>query len=469
MSDILRVTTPVSGQEGVNRVRPSTNQEMNVQNIPDPHRVTQPNSQNVFTEREPAGGLPNFESNYERYLQMLKAAGGAINIYEDIFFNRTGFLVSAGIEEGLASEISEFMELLKMDEAGLMDLVKGQLEGASKFSGPLFRMMLDIYQGARNEDVRAAILGALQRYDSMSSSQHILKELLFTLNNIAEHLPERYAEQLEQMIGQLAREHPAGQNALNLNIFKNQILPFLSKYVSQRHDLGSVRELSAMFTLNLARYEGGSAEALIESLRELMNHEEIASRFPGIDQKEFENLFFKLPEKGGDNVLIERLISIISKGVAGSAGTQNRAVFDNLLQSILINESVYMPLLHAMIPANVNGSMFFSEMWVDPEAEGGQTGGGQKAVKILIKFDIKNMGFFEMIILAKDKNVDLMLYYPERFDAIQGEIREGIAEIIGRNALTLNSFSLEQAAQPIAVSEVFPKVFERKNAINVVV
>ena len=469
MSDILRVTTPVSGQEGVNRVRPSTNQEMNVQNIPDPHRVTQPNSQNVFTEREPAGGLPNFESNYERYLQLLKAAGGAINIYEDIFFNRAGFLVSAGIEEGLASEISEFMELLKMDEAGLMDLVKGQLEGASKFSGPLFRMMLDIYQGARNEDVRAAILGALQRYDSMSSSQHILKELLFTLNNIAEHLPERYAEQLEQMIGQLTREHPAGQNALNLNIFKNQILPFLSKYVSQRHDLGSVRELSAMFTLNLARYEGGSAEALIESLRELMNHEEIASRFPGIDQKEFENLFFKLPEKGGDNVLIERLISIISKGVAGSAGTQNRAVFDNLLQSILINESVYMPLLHAMIPANVNGSMFFSEMWVDPEAEGGQTGGGQKAVKILIKFDIKNMGFFEMIILAKDKNVDLMLYYPERFDAIRGEIREGIAEIIGRNALTLNSFSLEQAAQPIAVSEVFPKVFERKNAINVVV
>ncbi len=55
----------------------------------------------------------------------------------------------------------------------------------------------------------------------------------------------------------------------------------------------------------------------------------------------------------------------------GEAGAQSKGVFQNILQALLVSESVYMPLLHAMIPAEVAGKLFYSEVWVDPDAEEG--------------------------------------------------------------------------------------------------
>lgn len=39
---------------------------------------------------------------------------------------------------------------------------------------------------------------------------------------------------------------------------------------------------------------------------------------------------------------------------------------------MLANESVYMPVMHAMLPMIISGVPVFSEIWVDPNEESGK-------------------------------------------------------------------------------------------------
>jgi len=471
MSELFKVSTPLPAQEA-NRVRPQgpTQTQINIQQVPDPTRVTQPPQQNnINADREANRFLPNFESNYDKFIKLLRAAPNAASPYETLFFTRTENIVSSGISEGLAVEIAEYLELLQMTEAELFDLIKGQLQNSVKFQGPFFNILRQVFNQSLSGDLQYSILEMLRNYDSMTSSQHILDQLLSNLRHMAERMPASQAAELSGMIESLVKEHANGQNSANVEIMKNAILPFLSAYISNRGDYGIFRDLATMFTLDLVRYESGSLENFLQCFRRLMTFEEVSSAFRGADRNELEH--YMINGRYPDNRLVDKFISVLSRGLSGESGLVNRPVFENILQSLLINESVYMPLLHAVIPAEVFGNLFYGEMWVDPDSdEGSESSGGEaRGIKILMKFDVKNVGYFEMIMLSRENAVDMQLFYPDKLESARGEIRAAIGEIMNRNGLSVSNFSLGRLTVPKTVSEVFPKIYERKNSINVLI
>ncbi|MCL2538976.1 MAG: hypothetical protein FWE66_01425 [Oscillospiraceae bacterium] len=472
MSELFKVNTPLPAQEA-NRIRPQgpTQAQVTVQQVPDPTRVTQPPQQNnINADREANRFLPNFESNYDKFIKLLRASPNAASAYETLFFTRMENVVSSGISEGLAVEMAEYMELLQMTEAELFDLIKSQLQNAVKFQGPFFNILRQIFNQTLSGDLQYSVLEMLRNYDSMTSSQHILEQILSNLQNIAERLPEGRAAELREMIEMLMKEHANGQNQLNVNIMKNTILPFLSQYIAERGDYGVFRDLATMFTLDLVRYESGSLENFLQSFRRLMTFEDVATAFRGADIGELEQ--YMINSRYPNHKLIDKFVSVLSRGLSGESGLINRPVFENILQSMLINESVYMPLLHAVIPADVFGNLFYGEMWVDPDSDEGSegsSGGEARGIKILMKFDVKSVGYFEMIMLSRENAVDMQLFYPENLESARGEIRTAIGEIMSRNGLSVSNFSLGQLTVPKNVSEVFPKIYERKNSINVLI
>ncbi|MEG0090921.1 MAG: hypothetical protein RSA20_03805, partial [Oscillospiraceae bacterium] len=150
----------------------------------------------------------------------------------------------------------------------------------------------------------------------------------------------------------------------------------------------------------------------------------------------------------------------------------NKEFFQDILKSVLLNKSVYMPLQHVIIPANINGTMFFSEMWVDPDAnDNAKEGGTEPAAKLLIKFDIQSVGFFEMVILCQKENqkdrIDMLFFCPQSFAAKSAEIKKALTAIMQKNGLNCGSITVEKSQKPLGVSDVFPKIYERKDTINV--
>ncbi len=139
-----------------------------------------------------------------------------------------------------------------------------------------------------------------------------------------------------------------------------------------------------------------------------------------------------------------------------------------MMTSILLNESVYMPVLHMMLPMQVDGNLTFAEMWVDPDAGNG-AGEGEKdrVIQGLVKFDIQEVGFFDLFFVYQDKKVNLQLNYPDALKDKEKEIRNKVAEVLAENGLTGKELFFGSSKESIAISEAFPQIFERKNSINV--
>ena len=472
MAHINALTQPVTGQENINRIRPTpTSENLNQSlQITDPTKIVKTQNQNIHPDRHVNQQSQNLDSNFEKFLSVLRNTPQLSQTFTELFFSRMGNLVNSGIGENLTQEIARFLELIKMSPAELLEMLRGQQGQNLKFTGPFFDVLRQLVNSNAPTDLKIAILDFLRKYDSLTSSQHILNNILANLKNIASNIPASQSALLNGMIEKLSQEEMMGNNPKNLEILKNEIMPFLARYISMTKDLGAVRNLIAILTLNVARYEAGTKESFIQALRELTSYSEMSKFMRGMSVDDLAALLAKAGQNRG-NELVDRLISIIARGMGGEAGAQSKAVFQNIVTSILINESVYMPLLHFTLPANVSGGMFFSELWIDPNAEkeGGEEGGGGKAVKLLVKFDIRDVGFFESIILLQNKSVDMELYYPEKYKEREIEMKDALTEIMARNELSFRSLFLARVEKPKTITEVFPKIYERRNAINVAV
>jgi hypothetical protein len=486
MANVTALMQPVTGQENINKIRPQAPSENlnQAHQVTDPTKIVKTQNQSVFQDRQ-QGQVPlNLDSNFEKFISMLKNTPNLSQSLAEFFFSKTGNVVTSGISENFTQEIMKFLELIKVDEKQLLEMLRGQQGQNMRFSGPFFDILRQIMNSSNNNanmnaninsnmsvsnDLKLTILNFLKQFDSLTSSNHTLNNIVSNLRNLSVSIPATQGDILSQITDKLSMEQMVGNNPKNLEILKNEIMPFLSKYISATKDLGAVRNLIAILTLNIAKYESGSKDTFIQSLRELVSFSEVGKYVRGATVEDLAAQLIKAGQIRG-NELIDRFISIIAKGMSGESGFQSKAVFQNIVSSILINESVYMPLLHLIIPANLSGGMFFSELWIDPNA--GENAGGEDGaspVKLLVKFDIRDVGFFESIIYANNKIVDMELYYPEKYKDRENEMRIALTEIMAKNELTFRSLFLAKVEKPKSITEVFPQIYDRRNAINVTV
>ena len=123
----------------------------------------------------------------------------------------------------------------------------------------------------------------------------------------------------------------------------------------------------------------------------------------------------------------QNFVEILKKGLSGESGWEAKTAFQNIMQAMLINESVYMPLMHFMVPANISGRNMFSEIWIDPNhKEKNEKGQKEECKRLLIKFNIKDIGNFDLIITQKSSGVDLQLFYPESLKQNESSIKKDI-------------------------------------------
>ncbi len=323
---------------------------------------------------------------------------------------------------------------------------------------------------ATTVELKQSILDFLKKYNDMSSGKHLLENIKGELKEMEGYMFRSDREALQSLSSKLL-EYSMENNRANAQLLKEQIIPFLGRYVSETRDLGTIRDLISLLTLNTSRYENGNVDSVAQAFQRLMEFPAFQKKFGGMSAEEFRNMLMNVDfdRAAGKAEWADSLLSIIRSGVRGEAGIENREAFMNIMNGLLINESVYMPVLHVMLPLILNGVPVFSEMWVDPDEESGNEGSSERGVKLLLKFDMKEVGFFDMIMYYENGKMDMMLRYPESLSQHEGEIRKGIAGIMEKNKVELEYLAVEQGKESIPVSAAFPKIFERRNAVNVTI
>lgn len=473
MADFLKVTTPPTGYENTTRSNPITTNDTNIQNIIDPSKVTRPDGQGALTENPENNFALSYDSNFDKFVQLLKGTPALMDSITELLFTNMGTIVNSGIGENFANEISQFMQMLKMSESELLDFLKNQSSSSVRFKGAFFNVLRQAMSEPGSLELKTNVLDFLKRYNDMAGGKHIMKNIMRNLGDIAKWMPQSYRQPLLELAQRLNPDIKNGDTAQNAAVLKNDIIPFLSEYVGRTHDLGKTRDFITLLTQNIARYENGNKESFHSSFLTLLGFRGIKEKLVGLDPKLIQTVLqnTEFERASANSSLMDKLTSIIQRGMEGQAGVEAKSVFENITNSILINESVYMPLVHLLIPAEINGNLLFSEIWIDPDAQSqpGEENGGEdeKKVKLFIKFDIKDVGFFDVVILSREGKLDVQLYYPEKLAPMERSIKTGISGIIENNGLSFRSLLLEKSIKPKSLSEVFPKIYERKNAVNV--
>lgn len=472
MANILKVTTsPTQSYENSPKGNPTQIGNTNIKNIVDPSKVTRSDARNDFEDSGSGSLAPNYESNFGKFLQLVKNTPGMMDMLPQMFFGRMETIITSGVSPGFATEIAQYMDMLKMNESEFAAFFKSQLENSVGFKNMFFSVLRDFMDSDSSVEFKNNILVFMKKYNDVTSNERVLGSISQNLKNILGYMPKSEGLEIEQLLKSLNLNASPGDTNANAALLKEEIIPRIARYISRYHDFGPVRNFVTSLTLDVARYENGNRDEALQAFKILSSFNSFKSRLGNMDDNTLSSIFEKLvtDKTSARAPLLDGLVNIIQKGLEGQAGYENKLIFQNVMQSILINSSVYMPLLHVLLPVEMAGRFMFSEIWVDPNDKGRSSSEGKNAIKLLLKFDIENIGFFDMIVYMQGKELDVQLYYPEKLENTQKEIQKKLADIVQNNGLNFKSLHIAKSRQRLSISEVFPQILERRNNINVTI
>lgn len=471
MPDLLGATNPVPGYDNtnINRNIPISPNNSQVQNVPDLTKVTGADHRTEQQDASQAGGQVRYDSNFQGFIQQLRQTQDLSSTMAKLMM-REGTSVASGMSEGIAEEMAQALAMLKMDQGELLKFLSAQMKAGTRFGGALFALLRNAYARADAEGVRLDILNFLKSYSDFSSTAHIEGNLVRNLANMANAMPASWGDQLRTLLAQLENGIAAGDRQGNIALLEQQVFPLMSAYVSQTHDLGTPRELLSLLALDLARYENGAEDKLTEAFHQLAGYGTLKGMLGGIDGQALLRLLqnSQFAKNTSAAQFADHLAAAAARALRGEGSAEVQEVFRNLVSAMLVNESVYMPLNHFLIPMEMDGRMLFSELWVDPDAEEKKGGGqGEKCMKFLFKIDVQGLGFFDVILTNRERDVGVVVACPEGVAPFSKEIEQNISKILTRNELNPAAVSVRKMERPVTLTEVFPKIFEGKNSVNV--
>lgn len=472
MPDILGVTNPVPGYDrgATERNAPITINNTQIQNITDPTKVTRADAKTE--QQDNSSGSIRYDSNFQTFLQQLREAPSITEELSRLFAGREGTVVLSGMSEGIATELSQVMQMMKMDPTQLLRFLTEQFNANTRFSGALFSLLRNTYARASSESVKQDILQFLKAYVDNASTNHIEGNLLRNVRGMADSIPASWGDKLRDLLAQLENGVAAGDREGNLALLQKGVFPFMSAYVSQTHDIGMARAYLSLLALDVARYENGSEEKLLEAFHQLISYGTLKNQLGALDDKSLLALLrsSQFSEETSANQFSTHLADAAARALRGEGNAQTQEALRNLSSAILINESVYMPVNHYLIPIEWNDRMLFSELWVDPDAQNegnGPSATRDKTMRFLFKMDVQSLGLFDIILTCRAQEVSLRVACPDRVAPFSEQIQKGLSRILSDNGLNPTEVMVVRMDRPVTLTEVFPKLFEGKNSVNV--
>ncbi len=468
-------TNPVPGYTPAEPVRitPPAAGDTSVENIVNPETVNRTDNRPERQDTGDAANAAKFNSNFTTFLQRLRDAQMLPETFMRVLVQ--GTQVSSGIQTGFAANLAEFMQFLSMDESQLLDFLKNQFQSGARFSGPLFEVLRQAFSQSQSPVEQNDIIRFVRQFSDYSSTQHLEQTLEQSLEEMSQSLPRPWSTQVSDILAKFQSGVSYQDREGNLKLLKDQLFPLIARYVSLTHDHGNARSILSTMMLDMARYENGSKQNMLMTLRSLSLNGTLPKELAKLSDEELERLlknsdFFKSSES---NTFADRLANLTRSALKGEGGAETQETFRNIMSAVLTNESVYMPLQHIMVPMEMNGNLMFSELWVDPDAdrERGQrqsSANSEKTLRVLIKMDVSSLGAFDILINSrKTEGVSLSIACPESAAPFLSEMSEAVSKILTRNGLKVAGVDVRQMQRPMLISEAFPKIFGGVNSVNV--
>ena len=472
MANLLQVSspdmTPVS--PGLNTNTQNINQTGGAGRVNQQNQQIRTGNENLTGTANLTGEVVDFTSNYSAFLQNMQAASMIPEEMMDLLF-RDGKAIAESKDGEMARVFTElFSEIQTDDPKELEAFLKSQVGNQVKYSGEFFDSLRSMLSDSISDNYKSSILQFVRSYNSYTSGSHLLSQMKNLTEDIENLLLNSAKEDFEDLAGQMDWTASAGKTEENAAVLNNKLIPFLSTYISKTHDYGPIRKAAVLLTLYAVKYEEGSEDGLIQAYKKLARNGDFHMYFDSDPEEALVSAMKGSMKNPSETGLPEHLSELLLKGTEGKAGSESVDRYYTVLNSLLNNESVYLPLLHMLVPFRYQNKEVMSEVWIDPNADRGKNQTEKKgdAVRIFLKFRIRELGDFDMIgsMQKNTKKLDLQIFIPDGLPEKPRRIQASLTEILKRNGLTAD-VSLSPRTRAISVREVFPGIREKERTINV--
>lgn len=411
----------------------------------------------------------NFESNFTNFVQKMHEGMALPKELAQLLFSEGMSLQNFGDEEVKALLDQLFSEMEMAEPKELMQFIESQSQAQVKFSGELFDGIRSILNQRISIPFKENLLNFVKSFNNYASGEHLLAQLDALGDDIESLILPSVREQFTELMSHLDLKAAPGDTQKNAEVLNNEIIPFISKYVSKTHNYGAVRTAGILFTLYAVKYENGDRGTLEKLFSRLSKNSDFRMLFDGEPEDALKKALAQLkPENPQSTNFPDLFARLLQKGTDGSTGSESVDRYYQVLNHLLMNESVYMPLLHLLVPFRYQGKNVMSEMWVDPDADR-QNPDDIKKQKLFIKFNIQNVGSFELISFVNNGSVNMQVFVPPTLDVKPETISRSLQDILRNNGFRVSSMAIEPKVRDLRVDEVFPEIREKEMGVNVAV
>jgi hypothetical protein len=315
----------------------------------------------------------------------------------------------------------------------------------------------------------------LKSYDCFISVEETYSSIYSALNSIKNSMPNMLKEPFNSLIGKMIADSGKNSCDVNLGVLKNEIIPFIGRYISRMNDFGPVRDYVSVLVHNIVRLESSSRENFSTDLENLFDFIKFNLNVGDDELGRIKESLIENYENTSSikNESVDSFLKLIKTGMKNSENIVSKGMMEDITKSLLICEDVHIPMTHMFLPLCCNGMFMFSELWVNKDfvEEGSNKSGYTRkpAFKVFITFDIQNVGYFETILIMKGSKITLEIFVPSSLKSCEKSIRNGIGDILGKNSISFSEIHISECSRKRKFSEIFSNIKERESGIDVII
>lgn len=474
MQDNIRITSPLPQTQDIS-TKMAEAKNVPVVNPIDPSKVNATNNaqSGQNSRNEAFAYMLNHSSVYNRFISQLVQTPSLAETLKKLSFDAFTAEIKPTKLTASSKVLNLMAQKLKLDPRQIVESLSYQDENQTKFQGKLFDELRKLLKNNSSSKEFEPILGKfLKAFNGFFSTESTLKAITRNIETIKLSMPKYYKNELTEISSKLILTQPEKSLKPNLDLLKNEIIPFLSDYIGKTNDFGKVRDTITLLINNVARFNIGSREDLINKFVDLLDfckyHFDLSDEKISVIKNAFSAEISN--QKISHNDLFDSIIKILNNG-DGTKSSGTNTVLREISNSLLLDQSVFMPLTHLFLPLNYQGHFLFSELWIDKDAtkKDEETLAVKPATKIFITFDIKSVGYFETIILLCENKADIDITYPQKLEATENEIKHTITKILSTNGFSVGGINVAKGQSPKRLQDVFSNMYERGAGIDVTI
>jgi len=267
-------------------------------------------------------------------------------------------------------------------------------------------------------------------------------------------------------------------------LLKNETIPVLRQILSSQAFSAKTYQAVSTIIDHIVRYDKGDPEQLessvmkfaqaLKSLSNLTDTEIVDMKSQlFLHAKEAEILSDRINSStqnplDGDKV---ELAHLIEKALDDTNSTKIINSAQNLLETMLRNESPIFNLMHFLIPLRFLDANTYGEFFVDkdPSEKDGSNANSDNATDIFFTIQTDKYGNFEVELLAREQNINLNISCPPPLVDTLNNSKDKLKNIIEEQGYKLSSYGIAEYVESHSILQRYPKLAFRKVGIDVIV